>query len=181
MTSPDDRDRAARESWPIEDSTPALVALNTFLQQMGRVMIRVAELETAIERRERTAVLDGMRDLAAEWSLLNADLRFLQAFTPSGGEALTVPAMQIARDHARKVIDQSLVYVALLTANDADDLEAVKRLYLLAEAFSRDGSAWSVHRESSRVASEDMELGHAPSVAVSRAIGSAHPRVANLP
>jgi hypothetical protein len=99
--------------------TRAMVALDTLLQQLGRLTVRIAELETAIEQRHTACVIDTMRTITAEWYLLRADLCLLRAATPTGCEVVTMPpAMRTVRRKVRKVIRWSLAYVAHVASQE---------------------------------------------------------------
>jgi len=99
-----------------------MMALDALLQQLGRLTVRIAELETAIEVRDTACVIETMLTVTAEWYLLRADLCLLQAATPTGCEVVTMPpAMRTVRREVRTVIRWSLAYVAQVASEEERD------------------------------------------------------------
>lgn len=94
-------------------SSRSMLALDAMLQQLGRLAVRIAVLETALEARDTGCVVETMRTVTAEWHLLRTDFSLLQAATQKCGDVMTMPpAMQAVRRSVRNVIRWSRAYVA---------------------------------------------------------------------
>lgn len=118
-------------------------------------MVRVAELETALEMGAIALVLHGMQTLLQGWSQLDASVRQLQ-----GGSADVTVAMhdlQIAGEHVHEAIHKSLVYVARRGAAQA----------------AMGPEPYGVARQT---AEDAPDPARAPSIEAERHRRSAHPR-----
>lgn len=107
-------------------------ALGEFFRRLGIMTIRIAELRLAFETRSTELVVRAMGLLALEWSILIADLGILKLVT-DGGEILTRPAMQLAREKSRSVFTQCMTYVA---EHGNGDEALIVQLYRLAERLA---------------------------------------------